>query len=49
MDFCHQPLFIIAVQVPQPRRWCLLTMASGAQCSVVNQPTTLEVMSDEQN
>ena len=48
MDFCHKPLPIVAVQGPQPRRWWLLAMATGAQCSVVNQTTTLELMSDEQ-
>ena len=34
MDFCHQPLFIIAVQGSQRRRWWPLTMATGAQCGV---------------
>ena len=49
MDFCYKTLPITAVQGPQPRQWWLYTMATGAQCSVVNQPTTLELMSDEQN
>ena len=49
MDFCRKPLPIIDVQGPQSRRWWVLTMATGAQCSVVNQPTTLELVSDEQN
>ena len=36
MDFCHKPLPMMAVQSPQPRRWWLLTMTTGAQwlCSM---------------
>ena len=49
MDFCHKPLPIIVVQSPQPRRWWLLTMTTGAQCGVWNQHTMLELMSDKQN
>ena len=49
MHFCHKPLPITAVQGPQPRRCWLRTMATGAQCSVVNQPRTLELMLDEHN
>ena len=49
MDFCHKTLPIIAVQSPQPRRWWLLTMTTGAQCGVWNRLTTLELTSDKQN
>ena len=49
MNFCYKPLPITAVQGPQPRQWWLRTMATGAQCSVVNQPRTLELRSDKQN
>ena len=49
MDFCHKPLHMIAVQSPQPQRWWLLTMATGAQCSVWNRPPTLELKSEKQN
>ena len=49
MDFCHKPLPIIAVQSPQPRRWWLVTMATGAQYGVWNRPPMLELTSDKQN
>ena len=49
MDFCHNPLTIGTVQGPKPRRWWLLTMDTGAQCGVWNQPTTLELTLYKQN
>ena len=49
MDFCYSPLPIGAVQGPQPRRWWLLTMATGAQCGVWNRPQMLESTPEKQN
>ena len=49
MNFGNKTLPIAAVQGPQPRRWWLLTMATGAQCGVWNRTPTLELTSDKQN